>query len=88
MTLRLLADQVLIRREATSNVSNGGVHLPERDVVRPLRGIVMALGPDASDHGVAVGDCVLHARYVGEAVVIDGAECLVVRVSDVLGVIQ
>lgn len=88
MTLRLLDDQVLIRREAASNVSKGGVHLPERDAVRPLRGIVLALGPKAQDHGVVVGDAVLHARYVGEGVVLDGAECLVLRIADVLGVLE
>jgi chaperonin GroES len=96
VVLTLLDDQVLIRRAPAETVTTGGLVLPDRDVPIPLRGTVLAVGPGKAPTcpcGVRVpvavqpGDEVLHARYAGTDVEVDGAPCLVVREADVLGVL-
>lgn len=95
-TFTPLDDQVLIRRAPHQELSVGGLHLPDRDKARPLQGTVLAVGPgrpvvclccDRVPVGVRPGDQVLHARYCGEELIIDGEECLVLRERDILGVI-
>lgn len=100
-----LDDQVLIRRDPPETITTGGLHLPERDVVRPLRGTVLAAGPgrwrsdvDPSRYpkgssalrvplSVSPGEVVLYGRYAGTEVRFDGQDCLVLRESEILGVI-
>lgn len=97
MTLNLLDDMVLIRRDAAETKSAGGVHLPERDVVRPLRGTVLAVGPgrattcscvDRVPLIVKPGDVVLYGRYAGQDLRLDGDDCLVLREAEIFGVIE
>lgn len=97
MTLKLLDDQVLIRRAPPETVSAGGVVLPDRDVPLPLRGTVLAVGPGRPPEcacgcpapmTVRVGDEVLHARYAGTDLEVDGAPCLVLREREIFGVLS
>jgi len=92
-----LDDQILIRRAPHLELSVGGLHLPDRDKARPMQGTVLAVGPGRAPKcactervpvAVQPGDQVLHARYCGEELVIDGEECLVLRESDILGVLS
>jgi chaperonin GroES len=95
--VRLLDDQILIHRAPADELSQGGVHLPGRDQQRPLRGTVIAVGPGRPSRcscgqpapmPVVVGDLVLHQRYAGMELEVDGADCLVLRSADVLGVLE
>lgn len=97
MRLHLLDDQILIRRTPPDEQTAGGVLVPERDRPVPLRGTVLAVGPGRQPRcgcGVAVpptvqpGDEVLHARYAGTEIAVDGEPCLVLREADVLGVLR
>lgn len=95
-TMRVGPGRVLIQREEPELMAAGGkLHLPERDAQRPLWGRVLAVGPaprctcgGAVDVQVSVGDRVLHDRYAGTEVVLDGALCLVLGYGDVLGVLE
>ncbi len=97
MRLTLLDDQVLIKRAARTEQSTGGLHLPDRDKARPMQGTVLATGPGRAPRcgcvprvpiNVQPGQVVLHARYCGEELTIDGEECLVLREADILGVME
>ena len=90
-----LDDRVLVRRAPAETKTAGGLHLPERDVPLPLQATVLAVGPgrilaDGSrvPSGLQPGDVVLHARYAGDDVTIDGDPCLVLREADILGVLR
>ena len=97
MRLSLLDDQILIRRAPPETTSAGGLHIPDRDAVLPLWGEVLAVGPGKAPPcacgvlapmAVSVGDTVLHQRYAGTDVVIDGQPCLVLRAVEVLGILD
>lgn len=94
-TFHPIDDQVLIRRSAADTITAGGVHVPERDAARPLQGVALAVGPGRRCLDgrripcvVQAGDLVLHGRYVGTELQVDGIDCLVLRESEILGVLE
>jgi chaperonin GroES len=96
MTIQPVDDQILIRRAPAETRTAAGLHLPERDVALPLRGTVLAVGPgrkatcgchERVTPSVQPGDEVLHARYAGTDLVLDGQPCLVLREDEILGVL-
>lgn len=89
-------DQILIERDPAEKLTSGGLHIPERDASRPLRGTVLAVGPGPAPTradvprrpcSLSVGEVVLFARYAGHEVQFDGRDCLVLRETEVLGVL-
>jgi|GEM_PF-571740 len=93
-TFHPLDDQVLVRRPPAEEV-HGSLVIPERAKERPLTGEVLAVGPgkrlrDGSRQplSVAPGDQVMFSKYAGDEVTLDGADCLVLREADLLGVIE
>lgn len=91
---RPLDDQVLVRRPPAEGVL-GRLHVPERAKERPLTGEVLAVGPghlerDGSRRPMQVepGQTVLFSKYAGDEVNLDGADCLVLRETDLLGVLD
>lgn len=93
--MRLLKDRIAVRPEESPDVSAGGVILPEAAREKPVKGEVIAVGPECNPHnehparrheGINIGDTVLFSKYGGVEVEHEGNPVIVLRLSDVLWV--
>ena len=95
MGFRPLHDHVLIKRIELAEERQGGIIIPDTAKEKPQEGEVLAVGPGKiqEDGGrqqlaVAVGNKVLFGKYAGTEITLEGDELLVMRESDLLGVMQ
>ena len=94
MKLRPLQDRVLIRRVEPEAKTAGGILIPDTAQEKPMEGEVVAVGPGVrSEDGtlhpldVKTGDRVLFGKWSGTEVKLDGDELLIMKESDIMGVI-
>jgi chaperonin GroES len=90
-----LHDRVMLRRIEAEEKTPGGIIIPDTAKEKPVEAEVMAVGPGARDESgkivpldVKVGDRVLFGKWTGTDVIIDGEERLIVKESEILGVIK
>jgi chaperonin GroES len=95
MKFRPLHDRVVIRRVDEDTTTSGGIIIPDTAKEKPSQGEVIAIGPGGRDEAgklvaleVKVGDRVLFGKWSGTEVKIDGKELLIMKESDILGVID
>jgi chaperonin GroES len=95
MQFRPLHDNVLVKRLDTTEEKIGGIIIPDTAKEKPQEGNVLAVGPGKLQDdgtrrpvGVVVGNKILFGKYAGTEITIDGEELLVLRESDLLGVIE
>jgi chaperonin GroES len=92
---RPLHDRVLVRRVEAEEKTPGGILIPDTAKEKPIEGEVLAVDPGARDEtgriiplDVKVGDRVLFGKWAGTDVLISGEERLILKESDILGVIE
>jgi chaperonin GroES len=95
MQFRPLHDNVLVKRLDAAEEKVGGIIIPDTAKEKPQEGNVLAVGPGKLQDdgtrrpvGVVVGNKILFGKYAGTEITIDGEELLVLRESDLLGVIE
>ena len=95
MKLRPLQDRVLVRRVEPEVQTAGGIFIPDTAQEKPTEGEVVAVGPGARNEQGAIvalevkaGDHVLFGKWSGTEVKIDGEDLLIMKESDVMGVIE
>ena len=95
MAFKPLHDRVLVRRVQSDEKTKGGLIIPDTAKEKPAEGEVVATGEGArKDSGeliamsVKAGDRVLFGKWSGTEVTIDGAELLIMKESDILGIIS
>jgi len=95
MNIRPLQDRVIVKRVEEEEKTKGGIIIPDTAKEKPVEGKVIAvgkgkLGDDGKLHApdVKKGDRVLFGKYAGTEVKLDGAEHLIMREDDILGVIE
>jgi chaperonin GroES len=95
MKFRPLQDRVLIRRIEEEEKTAGGIIIPDTAKEKPMEGEIIAAGPGArGDDGklwpldVKVGDRVLFGKWSGTEIKIDGADFVVVKKSEIMGVVE
>jgi len=95
MKLRPLDDRVVVKQSEAEEKTAGGIILPDTAREKPQMGKVVAVGPgkllDDGKRGkmsVKVNDEVIYGKYVGSDVEIDGQKYVIVRESDILGVVE
>jgi chaperonin GroES len=95
MQFRPLHDHVLVKRLEAAEEKVGGIIIPDTAKEKPQEGSVLAVGPGKLQDdgarrpvGVTVGNKILFGKYAGTEITIDGEELLVLRESDLLGVIE
>jgi chaperonin GroES len=95
MAFRPLGDRVLIRRVEEEAKTKGGIIIPDNAMEKPQEGDVVAVGPGGWDDdakripmSVKVGDRILFGKWSGSEVKIDGDELLIMKESDILGVLD
>jgi chaperonin GroES len=94
MSFRPLHDRVVVRRIDPADKTKGGIIIPETAKEKPQEAEVVAVGPGARDEAgklvpldVRAGDRVLFGKWSGTEVKIDGEDLLIMKESDILGVI-
>ncbi|MEZ6190893.1 MAG: co-chaperone GroES [Phycisphaerales bacterium] len=94
-TVRPMEDRVLIKPTEAETKTKSGIYLPESAAEKPMTGKVVAVGPGKlNDEGkrtalsVKKGDTVIYGKYAGTEVDIDGVEHMIVKESELLGVIE
>ena len=95
MKIKPLHDRVVVRRIEEEERTPGGVIIPDTAKEKPMQGEVLAVGPGARDESgkriapdVAAGDKVLFGKWSGTEVKIDGEELLIMKESDIMGIIE
>jgi chaperonin GroES len=95
MNFRPLHDRVVVRRLEEETKTAGGIIIPDTAKEKPMQGEVIAVGPGArNDKGevapldVKAGDRVLFGKWSGTEVKIDGEELLIMKETDIMGVIE
>jgi chaperonin GroES len=95
MKFRPLHDRVVVKRLEEDSKSAGGIIIPDTVKEKPMRGEVVAVGPGTRDESgkinapdVKAGDTVLFGKWSGTEVKIDGDDLLIMKESDILGVIE
>ena len=86
MNIRPLGERVLVKSEKTEEKTASGIFIPQTSQEKTQFAVVVAAGSDVKT--VKVGDKILHDKYVGTAVKVDGDDCLILEVKDVLAVIE
>ncbi|MFT3727566.1 MAG: co-chaperone GroES [Terricaulis sp.] len=94
-SFRPLHDRVVVKRVKEEEKTKGGIIIPETAQEKPQEGEVIAVGPGARDEDgervaldVKVGDRILFGKWSGTEVKIDGEELLIMKESDIMGVLE
>jgi len=92
--LELLHDRVVIKRTEEAGETRGGLYIPDTAKEKPQQGEVIAVGPGGRDEAgklipldVKAGDRVLFGKWSGTEVKLDGVEYLIMKESDIMGVL-
>ncbi|MBC6982586.1 co-chaperone GroES [Caulobacter sp. 17J80-11] len=95
MKFRPLGDRVLVKRVEEEEKTKGGIIIPDTAKEKPQEGEVLAVGPGARDEtgkrvelDVKAGDRILFGKWSGTEVRIDGKDLLIMKESDILGVVD
>ena len=89
-----LADRVVVRPQDAEETTAGGLIIPDTAKEKPQKGTVVSVGPGKVENGtkvdmtVSAGDVVLYGKYAGTEVTIDGDDVLIMRESDILGIVS
>ena len=92
-SIKPLGDRVLIQADVAEEVTSSGLYIPDTAKEKPQQGTVVAVGPGKVENGTKVdmsvseGDKVLYGKYAGTEVTIDGVEYLIMRETDIVGIL-
>ena len=93
-SIKPLADRVVVKPEAAEEKTSSGLYIPDTAKEKPQRGTVVAAGPGKVENGTKVdmsvkeGDVVLYGKYAGTEITLGGDDVLIMRESDILGVVN
>jgi chaperonin GroES len=95
MKFRPLHDRVVVRRVESEEKTAGGIIIPDTAKEKPMEGEVIAVGPGARNEkgevvalDVKVGDRILFGKWSGSEVRLDGQDLLIMKESDIMGIIE
>jgi len=95
MKFRPLHDRVVVKRIDAEEKTAGGIIIPDTAKEKPQQGEVIAVGPGARNEAgqivaldVAVGDIVLFGKWSGTEVKVDGEDLLIMKESDIMGIVE
>ena len=95
LKLKPLADRVIVKQTEAEEKTASGLYLPDAAKEKPTKGKVIAAGPGKLDDNgkrmelaVSVGDTVYYGKYAGTDVEVDGQKLVILRESDILGVLE
>ncbi|WP_144185942.1 co-chaperone GroES [Elioraea rosea] len=95
MKFRPLHDRVVVRRVTAEEKTAGGIIIPDTAKEKPMEGEIVAVGPGARNEkgelvalDVKAGDRVLFGKWSGTEVKIDGEDLLIMKESDIMGIVE
>ena len=95
MKIRPLNDRILVKRLESEERTAGGIIIPDTAKEKPMEGEVVAVGPGARDEkgalvalDVKAGDRILFGKWSGTEVKLDGVEYLIMKESDIMGILE
>ncbi|MDR1867305.1 MAG: co-chaperone GroES [Treponema sp.] len=90
MKVKPLADRVIVKLEKSESKSAGGIIIPDTAQEKTQIGTVVEVGPGTEKEKitVTVGQKVMHDKYAGTAIKIDSVEYLILRMSDIVAIIE
>ncbi|NBO20344.1 MAG: co-chaperone GroES [Proteobacteria bacterium] len=95
MNIKPLGDRLVVERLEQEEKTSGGIIIPDTAKEKPKQAKVLAVGPGAKDENgkripvdVSVGDIVLFTQWAGNEIKIEGKEYLILKESDVIGIIE
>ncbi len=95
MKFRPLHDRVVVRRVESEEKTAGGIIIPDTAKEKPQEGQIIAVGPGGRDESgklipldVKVGDRILFGKWSGTEIKIDGEDLLIMKESDVMGIVE
>jgi len=95
MKLRPLQDRVIVKQQDAEEKTKSGIYLPDAAKEKPTKGKVISVGPGRLDDNgkameipVRVGDTVYYGKYSGTEVEVDGTKYVILRETDLLGVLE
>ncbi|HEX6982494.1 MAG TPA: co-chaperone GroES [Balneolaceae bacterium] len=92
--IKPLSDRVLVQPQAAEEKTSSGIIIPDTAKEKPQEGTVISAGPGKVENGTKIdmsvkeGDKVLYGKYSGTEVTLDGEEYLIMRESDILGIVS
>ena len=92
--IKPLSDRVVVRAEEAEVMTSSGLYIPDSAKEKPQRGTVVSVGPGKVENGTKIemtvkeGDTVLYGKYSGTEITLDSEEYLIMRESDILGIID
>jgi chaperonin GroES len=93
--IKPLGDRVIVRPKEAEETTKGGIILPDTAKEKPVEGTIVAIGEGKTTEDgklikltVKVGDTILYGKYSGNEVKIDGDEYLIMRESDIFGIVK
>jgi len=95
MKLKPLQDRVIVKQSEAEEKTKSGILLPDTAKEKPTKGKVIAVGPGKLDDngkrmeiGVRINDTIYYGKYSGTEVEVDGTKYVILRESDILGVLE
>jgi chaperonin GroES len=95
MKFRPLHDRVVVKRVAEEEKTKGGIIIPDTAKEKPMEGEVVSVGPGARDEkgtlvapDVKAGDRILFGKWSGTEIKLDGVEYLIMKESDIMGILE
>ena len=92
--IKPLSDRVVVRAEEAEEMTSSGLYIPDSAKEKPQRGTVVSVGPGKVENGTKIemtvkeGDTVLYGKYSGTEITLESEEYLIMRESDILGIID
>ncbi|MGP1495787.1 MAG: co-chaperone GroES [Treponema sp.] len=90
MKVKPLADRVLVKNDQAETKTASGIFIPEAAQEKTQTAVVVAVGPGTEDEKITVkpGDRIMYDKYSGTQVKIDGEDHLIVKISDIIAVVE
>jgi len=93
-SIQPLGDRVVVKPEAAEEQTASGLYIPDTAKEKPQRGTIISVGPGRVENGtkiemtVSEGDTILYGKYSGTEITLDGDDYLIMRETDILGIIN
>ncbi len=93
-SIKPIGDRVVVKPQEAEETTAAGLYIPNSAKEKPQRGTVIAVGPGRTENGAKIdmtvqdGDAILYGKYAGTEIELDDEDYLIMRESDILGVVQ
>lgn len=88
MSIKPIGDRILVKPKESETKTKGGIYIPDTAKEKTQEGVVLAVGDDDEVIKVKVKDTIIYDKYAGTNITVDGEEQLILKMDDILAVIE